>query len=289
MKAQTMATFQKSSSRSDESAYTAKMLSGLDRGEFRIVLKDLIERNFDPIVQFANKLSEALSRLFETIAREFNALVQKIEAAPEIPSYEKLLIEKTGYGPLLAKFMAHQICHWGRSLAAKINEGRKVRTNIDKIADAGGGSTLVMSRLAKKFRDQCRSVEVQNLIESAIKKANLPLTAVEFDRLVERACERDENACRNLGRLSQQLAPHLPEKRGRPISAETCTHLILLWWLESSGHKCAYTSSPDNAGFTDPVTRATQLASGNGGFSPLYAHRLHKRNFLPPGHCSRTD
>ncbi len=74
MKAQTMATFQKSSSRSDESAYPAKMLSGLDRGEFRIVLKDLIERNFDPIVQFANKLSEALSRLFEAIAREFNCV-----------------------------------------------------------------------------------------------------------------------------------------------------------------------------------------------------------------------
>ncbi len=283
MKAQTMATFQKSSSRSDESAYTAKMLSGLDRGEFRIVLKDLIERNFDPIVQFANKLSEALSRLFETIAREFNALVQKIEAAPEIPSYEKLLIEKTGYGPLLAKFMAHQICHWGRSLAAKINEGRKVRTNIDKIADAGGGSTLVMSRLAKKFRDQCRSVEVQNLIESAIKKANLPLTAVEFDRLVERACERDENACRNLGRLSQQLAPHLPEKRGRPISAETCTHLILLWWLESSGHKCAYTSSPDNAGFTDPVNSSHAIGLGQRRLQPAICTQAAQEKFSSSG------
>ena len=289
MKAQTMATFQKSSLRSDESAYPAEMHSGLDRGEFRIVLKDFIEHNFDPIVQFAIKLSEALSRMLEAIAREFIALVQKIEAAPEIPSYEKLLIEKAGYEPLLAKFIAHLICHWGRSLAANIREGRKVRINIDKIADARGGSALVMSRRAKKFRDQCRSVEAQNLIEGAIKNANLSLTAVEFDKLVELACERDENACRNLGRLSQRLAPHLPEKRGRPISAETCTHLILLWWLESSGHKCSYTSSPDNAGFTDPVTRATQLASGNGGFSPLYAHRLHKRNFLRPVHCSRTD
>jgi hypothetical protein len=153
-----MATFQKSPSRSDESAYPAKMLSGLDRGEFDIVLNYLIERYFEPIVQFANKLSEALSRLFETIAREFNALVQKIEAAPEIPSYEKLLIEKAGYGPLLARLMAHQICHWGRNLAAKINEGRKVRAIIDKMADARGQSTLVMSRRAEIFRDECRSL-----------------------------------------------------------------------------------------------------------------------------------
>jgi hypothetical protein len=178
--------------------------------------------------------------------------------------------------------MAHQICHWGENLAAQLNEGRKVRAIIDKMADSGGRSALVMSRRAKNFRDKCRSVEARHHIEGAIKKANLSLTAVEFDKLVELACERDETACRDLGRLSQQLAPHLPDKRGRPISAETCIHLFLLRWLESSGIQCAYTSSIDNAGFTDPVTQATQLALGNGGFSPLYAYKLHKKNFLPP-------
>jgi hypothetical protein len=179
--------------------------------------------------------------------------------------------------PLLARLMAHQICHWGENLAAEINEGRKVRASIDKMADARGRSTLVMSRRAKNFRDQCRSVEARDLIDGAIKKANLSLTAVEFNKLVELACERDETSCRDLGRLSEQLAPHLPDKRGRPISAETCIHFFLLRWLESSGNQCAYTSSTDNAGFTDPVTRATQLALGNGGFSPLYAYKLHKK------------
>jgi hypothetical protein len=283
MGASMMAMFQKSSSGSDESAYPAKMLSGLDRGEFDIVLNDLIQRYIEPIVQFANKLSEALSRLFETIAREFDSFVQKIEAAPEIPSYEKLLIEKAGCVPFFARLMAHQICDWGRSLAAEIKEGRRVRAIIDTMAIAGSRSTLVMSRRAKNFRDQCRGVKARNLIEGAIKKANLSLKAVEFNQLVERACERDETACRTLGRLSQQLMPHLPEKRGRPISAETCIHLFLLGWLESSGYKCAYTSSTDNAGFTDPVTRATQLALGNGGFSPLYAYKLHKKNFFSSG------
>ncbi len=179
--------------------------------------------------------------------------------------------------------MAHQICHWGENLAAQLNEGRKVRAIIDKMADSGGRSALVMSRRAKNFRDKCRSVEARHHIEGAIKKAKLPLTAVEFNKLVELACERDETACRDLGRLSQQLAPHLPDKRGRPISAETCIHLFLLRQLESSGIQCAYTSSIDNAGFTDPVTQATQLALGNGGFSPLYAYKLHKKNFLHSG------
>jgi len=273
-----MTTFQKCSSTSDDSAYRiAKMLFGLDRGEFDIVLNKLNERYFEPIAQFAKRLSETRSFLLEAIAREFYAFVQKIEAAPAIPSYEKLLIEKARYGPFLARLMAHQICHWGENLAAQLNEVRKVRAIIDKIADSGGRSALVMSRRAKNFRDKCRSVEARHHIEGAIK-----MTAVEFDKLVELACERDETACRELGRLSQQLAPHLPDKRGRPISAETCIHLFLLRQLESSGIQCAYTSSIDNAGFTDPVTQATQLASGNGGFSPLCAYKLHKKNLLPP-------
>ena len=104
------------------------------------------------------------------------------------------------------------------------------------------------------------SLEARNLIEGAIKKANLTLTAVEFNKLVALACERDETACRELGRVSQLLAPHLPEKRGRPISAETCTHLFLLRLLERSVNKRAYTSSTDNAGFTDLGQRRLQPA-----------------------------
>jgi hypothetical protein len=285
-----MASFQISFSMSDDSAYQiAKTFFDLDPGKFDIVLNNLNERYFRPIARIAKILSETLSPFLEAIARESIALAQKIAAAPEIPAYEKLLIEKVGYRPLLARFIAHQIRHCGRSHAAEKNEGRRVRAIIDRMADARGRSALVMSRRAKNFRDKCRSVDARYLIEGALKKANLSLTAIQFDKLVELACERDETACRDLGTISQQLTPHLPEKRGRPISDDTCTHFFLLRQLESSGSKCAYTSSIDNAGFTDPVTRATQLASGNGGFSPLYAYRLHKKSFLPLVRRLRSD
>jgi hypothetical protein len=278
-----MAAFRKGSSMSDDSAYRlAKMLFGLDRGELDVTLGNLNERYFQPIAQVEKLLSETLSQLFEAIARESNSIARRIASAPEIPSYEKLLIEKTGYGRLLARLMAHQICRWGRNQAAEINVGRRVRAILDKMAAAKDRSALVMSRRAKNVRDKCRSVEARDLIDGAIKKANLSLTAVEFNKLVELACERDETACRDLARMSQQLAPHLPEKRGRPISDYTCIHFFLLRQLESWGNKCAYTSSKDNAGFMDPVTRATQLASGNGGFSPLNANKLQKESFLPP-------
>jgi hypothetical protein len=68
--------------------------------------------------------------LLEAIAQESISLAQKFEAAPEIPSYEKLLIEKAGYGRLMAR-LAHQICHWVNNHAAEINEGRRVRAIID--------------------------------------------------------------------------------------------------------------------------------------------------------------
>jgi hypothetical protein len=279
-----MANFQKNVSMSDDSACRlAKVPFGLDRGEFDIALKN-IECFFQPITQFLTRLSETLSLMLEAIARESISLVQRIEAAPEVPGYERLLIEKAGYHRLFARFMAYQICRWGKNQAEEINEGRRVRASIDKMADAEGRSALVMSRRAKNFRDQCRRLEAQYLIDGAIKKANFSLTPVEFHTLVELACERDETACRDLGRMSKHLAPHLPEKRGRPISEETCIHLFLLRHLESWGINHAYTWSEkdDNNGFVDPVTQATRLALHNDRFSPRYANILHKKKMLLP-------
>jgi len=73
-----MPTFQKTGfSMSDDSAYRlAKMLFGVDRGKLDVAL-DNNERYFQPIAQAAK------------------ILAQEIASAPEIPSYEKLLIEKT--------------------------------------------------------------------------------------------------------------------------------------------------------------------------------------------------
>lgn len=242
----------------------AQAFFGFDRGEIDILFNEFHRRCFQPIVRVAE------------------VFVAGISSAPEIPSYEEILQEKCGYGRLSAKIMAHQIRRWGANLAAEINEGRKLRASIDRMADVEGQSTLVMSRRAKQLLHQCRSLEARDWIDKAIEKANLPLTADEFRELVELASERDECTGRELTRISRQLSPHLPEKRGRPISEDTCAHLFLLRQLESCGHECAYTSSSDGAGFTDPVTRATQLASGSGGFSPLRANTLRRKGILPP-------
>ena len=156
--------------------------------------------------------------------------------------------------------MAHQICHWGGNLASEIIEGRRVRAIIDKMADAEGRNTLVMSRPAKIFRDECRSVEARDLIEGAIEKANLPLTADQFRGLVELASERDEAASRELARMSRRLAPIC--LRSADGEFPRIPALFLLRQLESRGQKCAYTSSTDNAGFVDPVNSSYTTGLG---------------------------
>ena len=191
--------------------------------------------------------------------------------------------EKCGYGETLGRIMAHQLWRWGENFAAEIREGRKLRAGLDRMAKAEGRSALVMSRRAKDLGETYRCLEAGHLlVEGAIEKAGLPLTELEFGELVALAGARDQAACCELARTCRRLAPHLPEQRGRPISDATCIHLFLERQLESWGHNCAYTPATNGAGFTDPVTRATQLASGNGGFSPLHANRLRKKTILPP-------
>lgn len=232
----------------------AKAFLGLDRSEVDSTFEDLDRRYVRPFVEAA-----------ETNVRE-------IMSTPEVPGYEKLLAGKIGYGPFAAKIMMRLLARSGENLAAEINAGRRLRASVDKVATVEGRRALIISRRAKGLQAACQSLEAEGLIEEAAHKAGL--TPDHFRAVVARACQREETACRELTSLAAALGPHLPQKRGRPISEHTSTHAIALWRLRAFGHKCAYTSDVDGKGYVDPVTRAGQLASGNGAFSPVHAHKL---------------
>jgi hypothetical protein len=173
--------------------------------------------------------------------------------------------------------MTHQTHRMGQLLAEEINTGRRIRAVMDEIAKRKDFSALVISRRAKKFLDECSSERAQVVIDGAARKAGLRLTTSEFSELVEAACERNQAACRRLVWMAQQLAPHLPEKRGRPISIETCTHMVFQELVAGGGICPSYTFSEVNGDdFVDPVTQATRLAVNNPRFSPLGAKRLRK-------------
>jgi hypothetical protein len=126
---------------------------------------------------------------------------------------------------------------------------------------------LVISRRAKRFRDECDSDGAHVAINKATKQANLSTDATEFNQLIKAASHRNQGACRELGRTAEILAPHLPGKSGRPISLETCIHIMFQHQLEYVGVQGAYTFSEIEGGdFVDPVTQATRLAVNNPDF-----------------------
>jgi hypothetical protein len=205
------------------------------------------------------------------------ARLESLSREPETPGHEKLFTERLGQDPLRARLSTRTVHYLGQLLADETNQGRRVRAIIDEIVKARESSTLVIARRAKRFRDECDSHGACVAIDGAAKKAGLSCSTAEFRQLIDAACERDEGACRELGRTAVLLAPHLPAKSGRPISTATCIHLMLLTMLEHEGNYSAYTYSDlERPDFVDPVTQATRQALNKPRFSPLRANRLRK-------------
>jgi hypothetical protein len=210
-------------------------------------------------------------------------LIDSLSQEPAAPGHEKLFMEQPGTDLLTAKFMTRAVRQFGRVLADQINQGRQVRAIADEIAKTKDRSTLVNSRRARRLRDLCDLDGAQVAIRTAAQTAGLSVDLTEFNQLLQSACARDETACRELAQMAARLAPHLPEKSGRPISVETCTHLMLLRCLEHFGHRSSYTYSEIEGGdYVDPVTHATRLAVNKPGFSPRYANKLRKNKARVP-------
>jgi hypothetical protein len=211
---------------------------------------------------------------------EVLALAERIELLsqePETPGHEKLFTKLLGQDPLRSRLSARAVHRLGNLLADEINQGRRVRAIIDELVKAKDCSTLVIARRAKRFRDEGDSYGACVAIDRAAKKAGHSSDSFEFRQLIDAACERDEGACRELGRTAVLLAPHLPAKSGRPISTATCIHLMLLTMLEREGKYSAYTYSDlERSDFVDSMTQATRLALNKPRFSPLRANRLRK-------------
>jgi hypothetical protein len=228
-----------------------------------------------PLRKIAERM-ESLSVALAPFAERFAASMDSLAKEPEAPGHERFFIERLGYHPVMARLTARQVHRLGQLLADEINQGRHVRAIVDEIAKRRECSALVISRRARKLREECNSEGAQTSIGCAAQKAGFWLASIEFNQLAEAACARDERACRELGRMAEQLAPNLPEKRGRRISVETCIHILFQRYLECVSMKRAYTYSDSNDDFVDPVTQATRLAVNNPDFSPVYASRLRK-------------
>jgi hypothetical protein len=230
------------------------------------------ERVFEELVECVEPSAAATPTLLAWGER-----LHSLSEEPETPGHERLFMEWLGYDRLRSRLITRAVHRLGKVLADEINQGRRVRAIIDEIVKAKDYSTLVISRRAKRFRDECDSDGAHVAINKAVTQADLSMDANEFTQFIKAASQRDRGACRELGRTAEILAPHLPEKSGRPISLETCIHIMFQRHLEYGGVQGSYTYSEIEGGdFVDPVTQATRLAVNDPDFSPLYANRLRK-------------
>ncbi len=196
------------------------------------------DRKLEAAERLLGKIAERVESLLVAVApflERFAASMNSLAKEPEAPGHERFFIEWPGYHTLMARLTARVMHRLGQLLADEINQGRRVRAIVDEIAKRRECSALVISRRARKLREECNSEGASIAIDRAAQKAGFWLASTEFNELVEAACERDEAACRELGRMAEQLAPHLPEKRGRRISVETCIHILFQLYLEDAG------------------------------------------------------
>ena len=103
--------------------------------------------------EVANRAEALLVALTPFVERAFASLVTLSEA-PEAPGYERLFQERLRYQALMARLTARAAHHLGQLLANEINEGRRVRSIIEEIAKRRECSALVISRRARKLRNE---------------------------------------------------------------------------------------------------------------------------------------
>jgi hypothetical protein len=271
------------SSGNDTARHWIEANLGLGPEEADAFINDL-DQKLRPLAQSFAALVAPLSDWLARLASQFEQFVRQIEAAPEIEGHEKLLITSVGHHPMLARCVANLIRRWGTLFAAETNDGRRASAIMHWIAKRPDASSLVISRRAKLLLNLWRGGHAEVAIDRAIKKYAGRITLSEFENMVVRACERDQEACHSLSAMCKSLIASLPDPRGRPISEATGIHIFLRRYLASHGIGGAYTYSEndDKDDFVDKGTQATRLAVHHPRFSPLHARDLMKGDTLPP-------
>lgn len=253
-----------------------------------MLIKAMLENQTGKSIRYSSfiRLQERWLYRARVNVREFadqiNPPFARLAAAPEIAGHEQLLIAMVGHQPQAARFWAYFIKHLGVKWTAEVNDGRRAGSIVRKLVKTSEKSVLVISNRASKLQQLCREGHASVAMEKAIRDAGVTITECEFDTLVAKACDRDDEACRSLTTICKLLVARLPDPRGRLQADATGIHVFLQRHLESFGSPGAHTYSPVEEKYTDAVTLAARQATQNGRFSPQRPNALLKSGGLPP-------
>lgn len=201
----------------------------------------------------------------------FSGIIFKISELPASPGYEPML-QQHGIDPIWARALAHLTVRSGTRQAVEHQLRPQAVRTIKALASASAISILDLANDLFKLADE------STIIDTLCCEVGLR----EFDLLDPLRRANGEQIDReHLARILQRLAPALQVPRGPKISAASAAHEFLLEGeLPALLGRNAYTHSPTEDDFTDPLTKATRLEFGNPDFDPRSAHRRVKKRRL---------
>jgi hypothetical protein len=221
------------------------------------------------LLEFAAKLAHATARLISdpgfgrTIANLAEHL-RRLQEAPS-PAYRDLL-QKRGLSALEAGLAVDFVCRWAPRFAEARNSGRKeARRAIAQIA---------------RNRDVARHAKALLAPWAEGLPVIQPLRSTEpgsLRSLLELAA--DGEASPGLAAAAEAALATLPRTSfGRPVSAASVAHELLLYVSASYGWRRRYTYKDDAEDkFVDDYTRATRIEFDDPRFDPRPALRRFYR------------
>ena len=242
-------------------------------------VRESLAESLSLVVEAGQLVVRALGHLLTSNAGSLRRLaegVQRLQDGPPVAGYEPLLVAELGCRPE-TRILARAIHFFGEARKREQEAARALASALTVVVGARGKTTLVVSRRAIELRDQLVDQSTRLALERACCRAGRPELASELSDILDKAAQRDPEACEMLLSQAALLLGVLPTPRGRPIDSATTKHELLLECLEQMGRPRSFTRNAYVDDFTDPATQATRLATGTPAFDPRYASRRLKR------------
>jgi hypothetical protein len=196
-------------------------------------------------------------------------VVQRVAESPPSPGYEPWLIER-GINPILARMMARLLVRRGKRPAKESVRLPAVVRAFRFLANPRRNRPAISRRVDVLLR----AWEETSIIETIFDDAGLD--EFEFIRLLKSVAEGHQVGYRRLTEIAASLAPHLPVRRGRKVSAASAAHEVFLEYAVMRMEPRAYSWNEPKGQFTDPVTEATRREFVRRPFDPRPAYRRLK-------------
>jgi hypothetical protein len=169
-----------------------------------------------------------------------------LKESPASPGYEPYLVQQLRADPLVARAMAKLLVRHGNRVAAERRREPEAVKAIRFLARPDRRDKAFDRKVAILLS----AAEETTAIETLFRKSGVDET--EFIKALEKAADGDSMARNRVVEIAATMAPVMVVSRGRPVSAATAAHTLLVEGLSQAG----YARKMPLAGVVRPNSRA---------------------------------